>query len=264
MAYIYGLALIAAWCSRYAANVKVTATHQWVADYLERTGFIDVVQRGQVIDSPRFDTHNCVALTQLLRQKSEEADLTARRLRELFVHHAGLNEEQGRSLGITFAELIENVYRHAENDYPGYVMAQAHPAKQRFHVVIVDPGIGIYDSFRRSDVPEVRSRAVTERDALRMATEAYVTSKASRHAGYGLYVVSTLAEKNRGVFRLTSGRTTLIQKPQLAILQKGRQSEYLVHPRWQGTSLGLMFNLDVSLPLREVYTTMTKDAEDFF
>jgi len=261
--YVYGLALIAAWCARYAANVSVSATDRSVERYLDRLRFTDFAQNKIVSEDPHYDSENHVALTPILRSRQDSADLIASRLVRLLSKHLKLSKANCNALEVAFAELVENVYRHADNDYPGFVIAQAHPRKDLLHIVMVDTGIGIYDSFRRSDREEVRQRAGTERDTLNMAVEAYVTSKTSNHSGYGLYVVSTLAAMNHGLFRLTSGRVSLLQQP-TAGWRKRIERKTLEHLAWQGTELGLMFNLKQPLPLIRVYNTLERDAEDFF
>lgn len=264
--YVYGLALIAAWCSCYAASVRVETAFPHVSQYLRQIGFLDVVEQQRRIDSPQYDATNHVAITQILRESTEESDSVAGRLADLFVRHIHLSRENQRALYTVFAELIENVHRHAQNDYPGYVIAQAHPAKRRLHVVVVDPGIGILNSFLQSDKTEVRDRARSEAEALDMAIELYTTSKTHNHSGYGLYVVSRLLQHNQGVFRLTSGTRTLLIRPnpEARSLKQAVAVSKLRHARWQGTELGLQFNLDEPMPLRTVYATMGGQEEDYF
>jgi len=168
------------------------------------------------------------------------------------------------ALTITLAELIENVYRHAENDYPAYVIAQAHPNKNRLHLVIVDTGIGLYDSFRRSDSDSIRNLINKEKDALKMAIKPYVTSKTQRHSGYGLYIVSEMIYRHRGIFRLTSGKTTLLRSPSTGGWHKNMQTQMLDNLRWQGTELALQFNLTNPLPLLDVYNTLKSTEDEFF
>ena len=260
--YVYGLALLASWCARNAAKVYVAAAHSTVARYLDRIRLTDFAQNQVLSVEPHYDSENYVVLTPILRERKDEADLIASRLLHLFSRHVRMGREQGNALQVTFAELIENVYRHAQSDYPGFVIAQVHPTRRRLHVAIADNGIGVFDSFRRSDHEGVRRRAVSEVESLGMALEAYVTSKTRAHSGYGLYVVSDLAARNGGRFRLTSGRSSLLRQP--VGLRRRIAQTVLDHLAWQGTAVGLMFDLSRSLPLVAVYNTLERDAEDYF
>ncbi len=263
--YIYGLALIAAWCARFAANVTITASHTQVVRYLEQIGFTHAVQNHERIISPTYDSENFVALTHVLRERKDIADKLASELVTLLCRHLPLVKESRDACTVMFAELIENIYRHSESSYPSYVIAQAHPTQKRLHVVVVDTGIGIYDSFRRSDSAFIKNRARSEYETIRMAIERYVTSKIKGHSGYGLYVISELMARNGGILRLTSGSTTLLQQPTRKGLRRKTISISMDnHPQWKGTELAIQFNLELPLPLQEVYNTLLlPGAEDF-
>ena len=146
-------------------------------------------------------------------------------------------------------------------------MAQAYPTTRRLHIVIADTGIGVWESFRQSDSAAARQRAKTESDALKMAVEKLVTSKTSKHSGYGLFVVRRLAELNGGRMRITSGRTTW-ETPAQRKPPSGRRSEltpFTRHLPWNGTEVSLMIDLNAPLPLLEVYKELGPPdrAEDF-
>jgi anti-sigma regulatory factor (Ser/Thr protein kinase) len=265
---VHGLALIATWCERYAANVRIDAKQKRVQHYLERTGFKKVVEECVTIDAPLFDQENFVALTRIDREEQAEADAISKRLVDLFERVLGLRDEQKVALGVLFAELVENVYRHAQSNCPGYVMAQAHPDKQKLHVVVADSGIGVFGSFRQSSSPEIRSRATDERRAIEMALEKLVTSKVQNHAGYGLYIVKRLVQSNHGWMRLLSGRCTYQtwheKRPMRGLKLRKELTDNLP---WRGTEVSLMFDLKEPLPLQSVYRELGPQRgyeEDFF
>ncbi len=180
--------MIAAWCDRFGADVKLKAKEPSVERYLDSTGFRQTVEDRVTINSIKFDGEHFVALTRVDREDRAEADKVASRLIELFKSELDLTREQRIPLHIIFSEMIENVYRHSESNYPAYVMAQAYPSARKFHFVVVDTGIGVYGSFRKSQSREVKQRAVDEKAAIEMALEKRVTSKTEGHAGYGLFV----------------------------------------------------------------------------
>lgn len=261
--YIYGLAMLAAWCAKYAASVRIHTQSSRTQSYLHATGFRDALETPNPIDSPRYDRDNHVALTTVLRSNIEDADGIARRIVNLFHKHMVIDNDQESALHIILAELVENVYRHSQSEYPGYVLAQAHPEPRKIHFAIVDSGIGIYESFKQSDDPKVLDWIKSERNAIDKAVEKLVTSKSQKHSGYGLYVVSELAKRNGGVFRITSGAETLLIKPD----RKGHPVEsHITHKRWNGTEVSVMFNMDRPLPILDVYKSLgpISDVDDFF
>ncbi len=266
--HVHGLALLAAWCDRYAAHVALSADHPRVAHYIETTGLKRVVEECVTIDSALWDGEHHVAITRVDREARAAADAVAKRIIELFASELAISLDQRKALHVMFAELVENVYRHAESNYPAYVMAQAYPQKRKFHVVVVDTGIGIYDSFRRSTHPQIRNKVVSEQQAMLMALEKRVTSKAEAHAGYGLYVVYRLAQRNRGWLRLMSGRKTKrfwLERRQFGGLKSCE--EMTDNLPWRGTEVSLMFDLNQPLPLNEVYRELGPISgyeEDFF
>jgi len=264
--YVHGLALLAAWCERNAARVSLVAEHDRVAQYLEATGFRDVVEKCQTIREPRYDGEHHVALTCVERSARDAADAVAKRIVELFAGHIDLDQEARDPLKISFAELVENVYRHAESNSPAYVMAQAYPATQKLHVAIVDTGIGVYNSFRNSEDAAIRARARTELQAIRMAVEKRVTSKTELHSGYGLFVVRRLVEENCGTMLVMSGRTTLKFWGHRDWRERiGPQDRAEPNRAWKGTEVSLMFQLDRPLPLLQVYGELSRpEEEDFF
>jgi len=264
---VHGLAMMAAWCERHAAKVQLIAESERVRRYLDETGFRNVIEQQVSIKSPLWDREHSVALTRIQREDKDAADEVAGRLTDLFRRHITLTKDQTGALTTMFAELVENVYRHAQTRFGSYVMAQAYPNTQRLHIVIADTGIGILESFRQSDRGNVRERAKSERDALAMAVEKLVTSKSSKHSGYGLFVVRRLTELNGGQMRITSGGATweTPARRKASTIRRSEVTPYTTHLPWNGTEVSLIIRLDASLPLQEVYKELGPPdrAEDF-
>lgn len=100
-----------------------------------------------------------------------------------------------------------------------------------------------------------------------MALAKRVTSKVERHAGYGLFLVESLIERNAGFMRLTSGRISKQFGPTAKRWKRGGHEEQIIeHLPWNGTEVSLIFDLDGPLPLCEVYKDLgpPEHAEDFF
>lgn len=268
-AYVYGLAITAAWCARNAAAVSVECSSPACSTYLENIGFRDIVERNRTVDSVRYDAENYVALTQISPGETERVNEISCRIGSLFASHTGLSNTQRTALEIAIAEIVENVYRHSGSTFPGYVLAQAHPNERKLHLVVADTGIGILDSFRRADNPAAVRYAKSESKALAGAVKPLVTTKRSRHSGYGLYVVSQLAHLNKGAFRLTSGRSTYLDQPRRSRAKASRRpNEISQHLYWRGTVVGLLLEMDGPLDIRSVYKLLPVpegyEEEDFF
>jgi len=264
----HGLAYIAAWCERYAAKVKIEASSSRVGDYLQRTGFREIIEERSSINAPLYDEKNHVAITRIDRDEKArtETDMTAGRIVSLFANHTILTRSQRHSLGITFSEMIENVYRHAQSNFPGFVMAQAYPQKNRLQIEIIDTGIGIFDSFRKSGSPEYKIRAKDDVSSIELAVGMFVTSKQERHQGYGLYIVKRLVEKNRAKMMITSGKGTSYFIPEQSFASRDKRAvKNDHHQRWPGTGISLDFDLSQALEIIDVYREMPQIGdEDFF
>lgn len=261
--YVYGLALIAAWAARHCAELEMTCDSSLAGEYLDRIGFTGQVVRAEAADDVVFDSQNSVALTRVDRVEIERADAIAGRVANLFQLHCGLDEANTRALKLVMAELVENVYRHSRSNYPGYVLAQAHPTTRKLQLAIADTGIGVYATFRESDNADAQELARNPRDAVRVASDPLVTSKKERHAGYGLYVIRSLAQQNRGTFRLTSGRYSDVRRPK----RRGQPRPVTEHAAWRGTFVGVLLDMDRQLDLEKVYQTLPVpkgyEEEDF-
>ncbi len=266
--YVHGLAMLAAWCERYAAGVALSAKEEGVTRYLIDTGFREVVEKGVSIKSPQYDKINHVALTRIDRHEAERADDVAARIAELFVRHGSVNSGMQTPLTIVFAELVENVYRHARSNYGAYVMAQAFPETKKLHLVVADTGLGLLATFRESKDIALRSRAKSDKDAIDLALERLVTSKTEQHAGYGLYLVRRLAERNGGEFRIVSGTARKVVSPFVDRLRRAKRfnSRFEKNLPWRGTEVSAIFDLNNPVPLEEVYRELgpLNSPEDFF
>lgn len=262
--YIYGLAALAAWCARNCAQVTYDAPSR---AYLDRIGFPEAVKGMVARRKVGFDPENYIALTQLGVEGEPDTGAIAKDIVRLFAPHLNIEKPEQSSLSIIIAELVENVYRHAESKAPGFVVAQVHPKARKLMLAIADTGIGVYASFTRSDMPEARRLARTPKEALNAAVSPCVSSKKINQSGYGLYITKKLCDLNQGSFRLTSGSHTLIDMP--------RSSRRGIHPRpkvrhkaWQGTFVGLLLSAGKSLDIDKVWKTLPVpdgyEREDFF
>lgn len=266
--YPYGLCAIAAWATQNASQIEFSYEAERTQEFLHASGLIEALREPEG-DPVRFDRRNLIGFTRIRSGVSFPTDEHAGRLVELFRQNlADLSTVSAKSLGIAFAELIENVVRHAGIRSDAWLFANYHPKHRIMHMAICDRGRGIRRSFLDSDSDEVRRIGEHPVDWIRSCTDPLVTSKTTGHAGYGLYVVRELCRRNTGSLLLVSDRASF----RIAFREKaagGLQEEEAVSQTatpWKGTFLGLNLKLDQPLPLDEIYASLPPprgyEAED--
>jgi anti-sigma regulatory factor (Ser/Thr protein kinase) len=197
--------------------------------------------------------------------KSEAQDV-ADRLVKLIEHHHALGAEARSGLLIMFAELVENIHRHAgESTTAAFACAQVYPKRRKLTVCIVDTGMGLAQSIASGSNRELASRLQHGESALALAKAPLLTSKPDRHSGYGLYVATELILRNGGTFRMISGNESL------TLYRKNwrrRESFAPVDRGWKGTWITMIIDLESVLPIKDVYLTLPSledsEKEDFF
>jgi len=271
--FIGGLVVLATWCDRHRIQPRIENAPSSTAAYLDRMGLGRWVEGAAQIGPYSDPSGWGVAVTSLGTDASESL---AGRLTDLCVKHAWVGARDRTALVILFAELIENVRRHAGGQTIARVGAQYYPRKHRLNLAIADTGIGVRASFEngRNDVARARMRG--GESPLRLAIAPRVTSKPVTtpdepgHAGYGLYIASELAVRNGGTFRITSGASTLMRfrgwNPARQTPYRGTEEES--HAPWQGTVVTMVLDLEQLLPISDVYATLPPPRgyadDDFF
>lgn len=265
--YIVGLAVLATWARSNQIRVEASNTTPQVERYLQLSGFLDAVER-RAHPVGDHDAGRRVALEPIVADTF--ADELASRIVRILDDQGLVAGSNRNSLVICFAELIENVLRHAGVSPCGFVGAEFYPARRKLSVVVADAGMGIRESFERGRNQDIRQRVVRGEDPLRLAVLPLVTSKPvapgheTGHAGYGLFLASEIAVRNGGTFRIASDQRSL------TMFQRAgrRRAETVEHSRWPGTVVALMLDLDNVVSIRDVYRSLPLpagfSAEDFF
>jgi anti-sigma regulatory factor (Ser/Thr protein kinase) len=249
---------IKAWCDAAGLKPKIENATPSTERYLDMVGFDEAGSVNKVIAAEGL---NLLAIESLQLVNPEDV---ASRLVRVIDRHMPLSKQARSGLIISFAELVENVHRHAGTTPSAFACAQVYPAKRKITLCIVDTGMGVRASIETGANRTLADRLQDEM-AVKLATLPLVTSKPGRHSGYGLYVVSELAVRNGGTFRIFSGNELL------TLYRKGwRRQEYqaTVPAGWAGTWIAILLNLDSMLPIGEVYSTLPPaegaEVEDFF
>jgi hypothetical protein len=90
-------------------------------------------------------------------------------------------------------------------------------------------------------------------DAIRLATQCYVTSTGQNYRGMGLYLASELVVRNRGRLFLASddGRLEVAGGREVPV-----QMRYNSESIWPGTIVSFLFALDRELSTLDIYNSM--------
>jgi hypothetical protein len=257
--YVVGLSAIMAWCAEHDIRPQIENASERVDRYLDLVGFGRPAQTGIASISDNFYT----MAIEPIQQAAPEA--VADKLVRIIDRHMPISKQVRSGLLVTFAELVENIHRHAGIVKGAYACAQVYPKKRKLTICIVDTGMGIAESISTGENPALVKRLQSGESPVKLATLPLITSKPGRHSGYGLYVVSELAIRNGGTVRIFSGNEIL------TLYRKGwsrKEHRQLVSEGWNGTWIALLLDLESYLPIGDVYNTLPPahgtELEEYF
>ena len=229
--------------------------------YLERISFDRALKDREIRISPDFMDW-AVGLTRINRDLPTEK--VTKKIVDIIDTFVTPEPEVRQALHILLGEMIENVHRHASAEVDGFAVAQVYPQRLKMGIALVDAGIGVRRSLAEGEPPIEMIGHNADEQALRKACELYVTSKPSRHSGYGLYLLRETVARNRGTFALSSGAATITGY----LRNQSTVIEAQTHAPWQGTIVNLILDLHQSLPILDVYGAMPApegyDTDDLF
>jgi hypothetical protein len=250
-----GLTILALFLRQKRWKLKTSGLDPDTERYLDQIGFRTYITSGRggiLLDADQGWSLALQPLTPniLVEELSD-------RLIAIVTKHGFEDPSSLSALKIAFAEILENIRRHAQTEH-ALAGAQYYPKRRKLHFVAADSGIGIHESFIQGRNEEIKHLIRKESDALECAMRPMVTSKpvvdgvSLGHAGFGLYIVSELARRNHGTFSLTSGGTTVMR-----FSRYGQPVQTITHHApWQGTILQVLLDLDSRLPIQEVYRSL--------
>jgi anti-sigma regulatory factor (Ser/Thr protein kinase) len=260
--YVVGLGALAAWCARNGITPQIANAPDSTERYLDVIGF-NRAFHGGISPYTEADPTQALAIERLGPEAPPET--VAVKLVDIVDHHMHLSAKSRTGLIVVFAELVENINRHAESPLVAFACAQVYPKKHKLTICVVDTGIGIKQSIMKSSNGRLIERVADGESAVYLACCPLVTSKPDRHSGYGLYVASELVVRNGGTFRIFSGNEIF------TCYRKGwRRMEHTsnVTDAWDGTWISMILDLDAALSVEDVYTTLPAipgaELQDFF
>ncbi len=260
--YVVGLAALAAWCKRSDVSPQVVNASDTTLRYLDVIGFTRA-SKGGISQYSESDPYYAMAMEQLVSES--QAESVARKLVDIIDYHVHLSKTTQSGLLVVFAELIENIQRHAGASSVAFACAQVYPKKRKLTICVVDTGLGIAQSIRTGSNEKLIGRVLGGESPVRLACDPLVTSKPSKHSGYGLYVARELVVRNGGTFRVFSDREIFT-----CYRRKWRRMENLttVPDPWKGCWIAMILDLDANIPLGDVYITLPPlpgtELQEFF
>ena len=114
------------------------------------------------------DPHSQLAIEPLYPDTKPEQ--VAAKITAILESHVSLGKQVRASLIVVFAELIENIQRHAGDFSIAYACAQVYPKRNKLTLCIVDTGIGILNSFLSSSNENMVKRISEGESAVRLAS----------------------------------------------------------------------------------------------
>ncbi len=233
-------------CERFTATSK---------HYFERMGLFSFLQLDSEIEIVEHESAGrFIPLTQI----KNSTDLS--KFIEDMIPLLHLDQKNTQPIKYIISELVRNVLEHSGSKNGAIVSAQYYSKSNTIRIGIVDAGVGISQTIRKSHV------AKTDLDAIQLALTPGITGTTSKeggtdyNAGAGLFFTKSIAKINRDFFIIYSGNTLyklLREKDKNEVLlfsdpleDKHTKDDGL--PYWSGTVVGI----DIDLTKTEEFTTL--------
>lgn len=153
-----------------------------------------------------------------------------------------------QTLSYCFYEILDNVLTHSMKTCGTAVMRYS-PEKSRIQIMVVDDGIGIYQSLTsNSDYS-----TITESEALVKCLLDGVTD--GKGMGFGLYSTACLIKQAGIIFKLHSGNHILISD--------GKEERVEKTHNWQGAVIYFELYSDMEIDPNQVLENRTDAASEF-
>jgi len=239
--------------------------------YFERIGLFKFLG----LDSEmRINSHESAGRFIPLTQISESMKLT--KFIEDMVPLLHLDPKNVKPIKYIISELVRNVLEHSQSINGAVVCAQYYSKSNTIRIGIVDSGVGITKTIRKSHI------AHTDLDAIQLALTPGITGTTSKeggteyNAGAGLFFIKSIAKINRDFFIIYSGNTLykLLREKDGKIIHlfsnplDDKHSKDITMPIWNGTVVGVDINLNeteefTSLldQIRNIYTNSVRERK---
>lgn len=240
--------------------VKFTAASK---HYFERMGLFSFLQLNSEMEITKHESSGrFIPLTQI------KDSTTLSRFIEDMVPLLHLDAKNAQPIKYIISELVRNVLEHSDSKHGAIVCAQYYPKPNTIRIGIVDSGVGISKTIRKSHL------AQTDLEAIRLALTPGITGTTSKeggtdyNAGAGLFFTKSIAKINRDFFILYSGNTLyklLREKNTNNVVLYGdplhdKHTKETELPHWVGTVVGI----DIQLTETKEFTTLLDNIRDIY
>ena len=220
-------------CERFTATSK---------HYFERMGLFNFLE----LDSEmKIKTHESAGRFIPLTQIKDSTGLT--QFIEDMIPLLHLDPKNVQPIKYIVSELVRNVLEHSQAESGAIVCAQYYPDSNTIRIGIVDAGVGIAKTIRKSH------NAPTDLDAIKLALTPGITGTTSKeggtdyNAGAGLFFIKSIAKINRDFFIIYSGNTLykLLREKKTNKVSlysdplDDKHTKDMTMPSWFGTVVGV-------------------------
>ena len=244
--------------SIHCVKFKAASKH-----YFEVMGLFSFLNLNSEMDITKHESSGrFIPLTQI----KKSSDLS--RFIEDMIPLLHLDQKNVQPIKYIVSELVRNVLEHSESKNGAIVCAQYYAKTNTIRIGIVDSGVGISKTIRRSH------SASTNLESIRLALTPGITGTTNKeggtdyNAGAGLFFTKSIAKINRDFFILYSGNTLF-----KLLKGKGRDKVNLFSdpfedkhtketdlPIWDGTVVGI----DLQLTETEEFTTLLESIRNIY
>ncbi len=233
-------------CERFTATSK---------HYFERMGLFSFLGLNSEIEIVKHESSGrFIPLTQIKDSTSLSKFI------EDMIPLLHLDQKNAQPIKYIISELVRNVLEHSASKNGAIVSAQYYSKTNTIRIGIVDSGVGISKTIRKSHIAE------TDLDAITLALTPGITGTTSKeggtdyNAGAGLFFTKSIAKINRDFFVLYSGSTLykLLREKNTddVVLYSNpledKHTKDIKLPHWSGTVVGI----DIDLTETEEFTTL--------
>ena len=144
-------------------------------------------------------------------------------------------------LNYCFFEMVDNIENHAKSTIGGYTVAQNYKHRNELRIVIIDKGIGIYESLTKT--LGTKYNKLSPENSLLHCIKKEVTN--GKGMGNGLFHAKEFIVKNGGDMEIYSGSHCLkISDGKIKVVQT---------PHWQGTLIYVRINTNTTLNFESIF-----------
>lgn len=204
--------------------------------YLQRINFYKILKIPNEEHFTRRDSEN--NFIEITKFNGENSNLLVTNSIKVLKKHLNINENIINCLNFCLYEIIDNVEEHSDSKIDGYFVMQYYPKKRIIKIVIIDCGLGIYNTLKYK-------YNKSEQEILKLAFEKSITGTNENNRGEGMYFLKNFVKSNKGTLNLYSGNYKLeINEPNVSI-EKIKS--------FSGTLYDIIINTNIDINLDEIF-----------